>query len=77
MAEHTWTADRRLYLDKDGTVVEADNPARVRLLIAEGGTLPIEQARALGLIPVEAAPPVEQKLAAGPAANKAQKGTKG
>lgn len=73
MAENTWTADRRLYLDKDGKVVEADDPTRARLLIAQGGALPIEQAKALGLVVEEkaAAAPAAQKLSAGPSANKA------
>lgn len=44
-----WTADRRLYLDKAGKVVEADNPDRQTLLVAEGGQIPTERAQALGL----------------------------
>lgn len=52
MAANTWTANRRLYLNKAGTVVEADDPARTSLLVAEGGSLPLEQARALGLVNV-------------------------
>lgn len=50
MAANTWTADRRLYLDKAGAVVEANDPTRARLLVPAGGTLPIARARALGLV---------------------------
>lgn len=46
-----YVADRRLYLDKDGNVVEHDNPARVTLLVAEGGRISYTRARALGLLP--------------------------
>lgn len=48
MAE-VWTADRRLYLDKDGKVVEADDPNRTELLAAEGVEVPAARARELGL----------------------------
>jgi hypothetical protein len=44
-----WAADRRLYLDKDGNVVEADDPRRVQLLVPAGGTISLEQAQRLGL----------------------------
>ena len=44
-----WTSDRRLYLDAAGKIVEKDNPARVTLLVAAGGTIPMEQAVSLGL----------------------------
>lgn len=46
-----WTADRRLYLAADGvTVVEEGDPRKASLLVPVGGTLPMERARALGLI---------------------------
>lgn len=51
-----WTADRRLYLDVEGNVVEADDPARVQLLVAEGGHLPVEEAERLGLLEVPLTP---------------------
>lgn len=43
-------ADRRLYLDKDGKVVEEGDPTKVSLLAPVGGMIPEEQARALGLL---------------------------
>lgn len=45
-----WVADRRLYLDKDGNVVEGKGSNRVSLLVAAGCTMPIEQARKYGLV---------------------------
>jgi hypothetical protein len=60
-----WTSDRRLYLDRAGRVVEADDPTRATLLVPAGGTLPYARAEALGLIvaptPAEEAPPVAGK----------------
>jgi hypothetical protein len=46
----SYVADRRLYLNAEGQVVEAKDPSAVRLLVAEGGTVPLEQARSLGLM---------------------------
>ena len=43
-------SDRRLYLDAEGKVVEADDPNRATLLVSEGGTLPMEDARRYGLL---------------------------
>jgi len=56
MTTTIWTADRRLYLDKNGRVVEATDPTRSRLLVPTGGTLPLSQADALGLLPAPAVP---------------------
>jgi hypothetical protein len=51
MAEkNSYTADRRLYLDKDGKVVEANDPNKVSLLVSAGGVLPYEAALQYGLI---------------------------
>lgn len=50
MNSKMWTSDRRLYLDKEGNVVEHDSPEKVELLVGAGGTIPIERARALGLL---------------------------
>lgn len=73
MANQTWTADRRLYLDKDGKVVEANDPTRTRLLVAAGNTIPIEEAQRLGLIVEEkAAEPRPNKARPGPSENKAE-----
>jgi len=68
MADTRYTADRRLYLDADGNVVEADNPARRTLLVAAGGTLDMDTARRYGLV----ADPDAEKALAAPPANKAQ-----
>jgi predicted O-methyltransferase YrrM len=64
MATNLWTADRRLYLDAAGKVVEADNPARASLLVAQGGTILMDDAIRYGLV-------AEPKAAAPAAANKA------
>lgn len=37
--ESGFVADRNIYLDKDGNVVEEDNPAQVRQLVGKGGSL--------------------------------------
>lgn len=44
------TSDRRLYLDGDGNVVEADDPRREKLLVGKGGQIPEADARRYGLI---------------------------
>jgi hypothetical protein len=61
-----YIATRRLYLDKDGKVVEADDPNRVALLVGVGGHLSQERARELGLVD-------EPKAKAEPPANKARR----
>lgn len=45
----TWTSDRRLYLNAAGQVVEADDPSRVSLLVAQGAALPADVAQRYGL----------------------------
>lgn len=78
MASNLWTSDRRLYLDKDGKVVEANDPTKQRLLVAQGGTIPLEDAERYGLItvtpaivaPVEKAKEAPANKAATPKANK-------
>lgn len=69
MASNLWTADRRLYLDQSGKVVEADDPTRVTLLVAEGGTIPLADAERYGLVAVEP----QQVKAIKPEANKSKK----
>lgn len=64
-----FTANRRIYLDKDRKVVEADNPARATLLIAEGQSMPDAEAREYGLIGGDAA----EAEGDGPAPKKATK----
>ena len=44
-----YKADRRLYLNAAGKVVEASDPAKLTLLVHQGGTLPLARARELGL----------------------------
>lgn len=51
-----WVANRRIFLDADGNAVEANNPKRVELLVAEGASIPMARAIALGL----AGPSVKQ-----------------
>lgn len=48
-----FVADRRIYLDDEGKVCAADSPNRRTLLVAPGGTLPMEQAVRLGLAAAE------------------------
>lgn len=45
-----WQADRRIYLDKDGNVVEHNDPNKLSLLVAEGGFLSLEDAEKHGLV---------------------------
>jgi hypothetical protein len=45
-----YTADRRLYLDNQGKVVEAKDPGAVSLLVNEGGVVPAQRAMELGLV---------------------------
>lgn len=48
-----WISSERLYLDKDGNVVGAKDPAKLTLLVAEGGALPFATAVKYGLVKVE------------------------
>jgi pyruvate/2-oxoglutarate dehydrogenase complex dihydrolipoamide acyltransferase (E2) component len=75
-----YIATERLYLDKDGKVVKADDPNRASLLVGVGGRLPIERAEELGLTgemtlednPQEKAiTRAENKAVSGPSATKA------
>jgi hypothetical protein len=56
-----YIADRRLYLDKNGKVVEEGDPTKDRLLAPVGGMIPIDQAEALGLLKAKAEP-AENKM---------------
>ena len=69
MAMTGWVADRRLYLDKDGKVVEADDPARATLLVGVGGIVPAADAERYGLM--GDAPAVETRALDEPPATKA------
>ena len=70
-----YIADRRIYLDRDGKVVEENDPAKHSLLVGEGGTLPEARARDLGLIDDHGkakAEPSENKVRKAAPANKAK-----
>lgn len=68
-----YIATERLYLDKAGKVVKEGDPTKETLLVGAGGMLPMEQARALGLIEEKAKPePAENKAKASAPANKAK-----
>jgi len=47
-----WKSPQRIYLNAKGKPVPANDPTRVSLLVAEGGVLPIERARELGLLDI-------------------------
>jgi pyruvate dehydrogenase E2 component (dihydrolipoamide acetyltransferase) len=73
-----YIASARLYLDKDGKVVDENDPNRASLLVPAGGRLPVERAEELGLtkeLTLEESPkevkPGENKMVAGPQATKA------
>jgi hypothetical protein len=51
--KNDYVSDRRLYLDKDGNVVEHNDVNKLTLLVAEGGSLSQEDARKYGLIDAE------------------------
>jgi hypothetical protein len=73
-----WVADRRLYLDKDGKVVEEGDPTRATLLVGAGAPLAMDDAIRLGLVDdkgetVKAkAKPAENKARAAAPANKSR-----
>lgn len=53
MNKAMWISDRRIYLDASGNAVEAKDPSRVSLLVCEGGSLPLNEAKRLGLVASE------------------------
>lgn len=63
MNKNDFVSDRRLYLDKDHNVVEADDPNKLTLLVAEGGRLSQEDVEKYGLN-TEAEPEAENVSAA-------------
>lgn len=81
MQKAMWTSPERVYLDAEGKAVGAKDPKRAQLLVSEGGRIPLDQAQALGLVPiveevVEVAEKAEKPAAdkaVKPAADKAQK----
>lgn len=67
-------ADKRYYLNSQGQAVGEEDPDIQSLLVAEGGELPLADARRYGLVQEEepAAEPQSKAVEAAPA-NKAQK----
>jgi pyruvate/2-oxoglutarate dehydrogenase complex dihydrolipoamide acyltransferase (E2) component len=72
-----YISDKRLYLDKDGKVVDENDPNRTTLLVPAGGRLPTERAEELGLTSLELeenpkeVKPGENKAVSAPSATKA------
>lgn len=65
-----YTADKRLYVNADGTkVVDEDSPDAASLLIAEGGELSDEDAKKYGLKNT-----AESKAEHAPSEDKAERG---
>lgn len=62
-----FTLDRRVYTDAAGTLVEADNPARLTLVGAAGAAIPLADAQRLGLAGADGAPVGPPKPAPQPA----------
>lgn len=54
--KNDYISDKRLYMDKDGNLVDEKDPARHTLVVAAGGSIPRERAVELGLVGEEAAP---------------------
>lgn len=50
MADNEYTSEERLYLNSKGEAVGEKDPDRQSLLVAAGGSIPIERARELGLV---------------------------
>lgn len=67
---NSWTSDRRLWLDKDGQVVEDGDPAAERFLVGVGQELDESVAREHGLL--GDVPSTDEKALPGPAATKAE-----
>ena len=56
MAKGDFISDKRVYADKDGNLVDAKDPARHTLVVAEGGSLSQDKARSYGLLKDDSAP---------------------
>lgn len=71
--KNDYIADRPLYLDESGQVVEHSNPAKMTKLVSAGGRVPEDKAKALGLVkdPEPEAAVVESKAENAPPENKA------
>jgi DNA uptake protein ComE-like DNA-binding protein len=48
--KNDYISSRRVYLDKSGNVVEANDPGKLTLLVAAGGSLSREDAERYGLL---------------------------
>jgi hypothetical protein len=49
-SKNDFVSDKRVYADRDGNVVDAKDPNRARLVVAEGGSLSHEEALKYGLV---------------------------
>jgi hypothetical protein len=68
-----YIANRRLYLDKAGKVVEEGDPTKATLLVHAGGMVPMDRARELGLIEEKAKPEApENKMRKHASSNKSK-----
>jgi len=59
MTGKQFSPGRRIYLDKEGNAVEADNPKRLTLLCPAHGSIPMADAIRLGLASEPVAIPIE------------------
>jgi hypothetical protein len=48
--KNDYVSDKRVYVDRDGKVVDEKDPARHTLVVAAGGSIPHERALELGLV---------------------------
>ena len=67
-----YIANRRLYLDKSGNLVEENDPNKATLLVHAGGALPRDVAERYGLTEAKAAEPPANKAKAKAPANKSK-----
>lgn len=71
MRKKPFISDRKLCLDGQGRVVEANDPNRVQILCGPNASIPFERAQALGLFEKAVAGPEENKMITGPEEDKA------
>ncbi len=45
-----WRSTERIYTNAEGVIVDRKDPSRATLLVAAGGSLPLADAQALGLV---------------------------
>jgi len=71
MSRGPYVADRPLYLNAKGKVVEANSPDREILLVGVNGEIPYDRAVLLGLVASKPNGEAEEKMISGPQENKA------